>query len=78
MKMLPSVLIVVDTEVPMSRVQLALNVSDLEASVAFYSAMFATEPHKRRPGSRPRGARAASSVPADLKDSQSFGTLPAA
>lgn len=34
----------------MSRVQLALNVSDLEASVAFYSAMFATEPHKRRPG----------------------------
>ena len=33
-----------------SRVQLALNVSDLEASVAFYSNMFATEPHKRRPG----------------------------
>jgi catechol 2,3-dioxygenase-like lactoylglutathione lyase family enzyme len=34
----------------MSRVQLALNVTDLEASVAFYSAMFGTEPHKRRPG----------------------------
>ncbi|MBU6280132.1 MAG: VOC family protein [Actinomycetales bacterium] len=34
----------------MSRVQLALNVSDLEASVAFYSAMFDTIPHKRRPG----------------------------
>lgn len=34
----------------MSRVQLALNVSDLEASIAFYSAMFGTEPHKRRPG----------------------------
>lgn len=34
----------------MSRVQLALNVSDLEASVAFYSAMFDAEPHKRRPG----------------------------
>ena len=33
-----------------SRVQLALNVADLEASVAFYSTMFATEPHKRRPG----------------------------
>jgi catechol 2,3-dioxygenase-like lactoylglutathione lyase family enzyme len=31
-------------------VQLALNVSDLEASVAFYSAMFGVEPHKRRPG----------------------------
>ena len=34
----------------MSRVQLALNVSDLEASIAFYSAVFQTEPHKRRPG----------------------------
>ena len=33
-----------------SRVQLALNVSDLEASVAFYSAMFGVAPHKRRPG----------------------------
>ena len=34
----------------MSRVQLALNVSDLEGSVAFYSAFFGVEPHKRRPG----------------------------
>ncbi len=34
----------------MSRVQLALNVADLEASVAFYSSLFRTEPHKRRPG----------------------------
>jgi catechol 2,3-dioxygenase-like lactoylglutathione lyase family enzyme len=34
----------------MSRVQLALNVSDLEASVAFYSSMFGVAPHKRRPG----------------------------
>ena len=34
----------------MSRVQLALNVDDLEASVAFYSALFATEPAKVRPG----------------------------
>jgi catechol 2,3-dioxygenase-like lactoylglutathione lyase family enzyme len=33
-----------------SRVQLALNVSDLEASVAFYSTLFGVEPHKRRPG----------------------------
>lgn len=33
-----------------SRVQLALNVTDLEASIAFYSAMFGVEPHKRRPG----------------------------
>ncbi len=32
------------------RLQLALNVSDLEASVAFYTAMFGVEPHKRRPG----------------------------
>jgi len=34
----------------MSRVQLALNVSDLEASIEFYSKLFNTEPHKRRPG----------------------------
>ncbi len=34
----------------MSRVQLALNVSDLEASVSFYSTMFGVKPHKRRPG----------------------------
>ena len=33
-----------------SRVQLALNVSDLDASIAFYSAMFGVEPAKRRPG----------------------------
>ncbi|MER8068836.1 ArsI/CadI family heavy metal resistance metalloenzyme [Streptomyces sp. NPDC094034] len=34
----------------MSRVQLALNVADLEASVAFYSQLFSVEPAKRRPG----------------------------
>ncbi|MEU9605009.1 ArsI/CadI family heavy metal resistance metalloenzyme [Streptomyces sp. NPDC048057] len=34
----------------MSRVQLALNVADLEASVTFYSKLFGTEPAKRRPG----------------------------
>ena len=34
----------------MSRVQLALNVSDLDAAVEFYSTMFATTPAKRRPG----------------------------
>jgi catechol 2,3-dioxygenase-like lactoylglutathione lyase family enzyme len=34
----------------MSRVQLALNVSDLESSIEFYSTLFGTEPHKRRPG----------------------------
>ncbi len=34
----------------MSRVQLALNVNDLDESVAFYSALFGTEPAKRRPG----------------------------
>ena len=34
----------------MSRVQLALNVSDLDEAVAFYSKLFATEPAKRRPG----------------------------
>jgi catechol 2,3-dioxygenase-like lactoylglutathione lyase family enzyme len=34
----------------MSRVQLALNVDDLDASIAFYSKLFATEPAKIRPG----------------------------
>ena len=34
----------------MSRLQLALNVDDLEASIAFYSTLFGTEPHKLRPG----------------------------
>ena len=34
----------------MSRVQLALNVSDIDVAVAFYSKLFATEPAKVRPG----------------------------
>jgi catechol 2,3-dioxygenase-like lactoylglutathione lyase family enzyme len=34
----------------MSRVQLALNVSNLDEAVAFYSKLFATEPAKIRPG----------------------------
>lgn len=34
----------------MSRVQLALNVSDLDAAVDFYSRLFATPPAKVRPG----------------------------
>jgi catechol 2,3-dioxygenase-like lactoylglutathione lyase family enzyme len=34
----------------MSRVQLALRVSDLEASIAFYSSLFGVEPAKRRRG----------------------------
>ncbi len=34
----------------MSRVQLALNVSDIDAAVDFYSRLFATEPAKRKPG----------------------------
>jgi catechol 2,3-dioxygenase-like lactoylglutathione lyase family enzyme len=34
----------------MSRVQLALNVDDLDAAVAFYTTLFGTEPAKRRPG----------------------------
>jgi catechol 2,3-dioxygenase-like lactoylglutathione lyase family enzyme len=35
---------------PMSRVQLALNVDDIDQAVAFYSRLFDTEPAKRRPG----------------------------
>jgi len=34
----------------MSRVQLALNVDDLESAVEFYTKLFGTEPAKRRPG----------------------------
>lgn len=34
----------------MSRVQLALNVDDLESSIAFYAKLFGSEPAKRRPG----------------------------
>jgi catechol 2,3-dioxygenase-like lactoylglutathione lyase family enzyme len=34
----------------MSRVQLALRVSDLDASIEFYSRLFDTTPAKRRPG----------------------------
>src|SRR6266436_2348986 len=37
-------------EVRMSRVQLALNVDDLDAAVAFYRRLFGTEPAKTRPG----------------------------
>ena len=34
----------------MSRIQLALNVSNIDEAVAFYSKLFATEPAKRKPG----------------------------
>jgi catechol 2,3-dioxygenase-like lactoylglutathione lyase family enzyme len=37
-------------EVTMSRVQLALNVSNLDEAVEFYSNLFGAEPAKRRPG----------------------------
>ena len=34
----------------MSRIQLALNVDDLDASIAFYSTLFGTAPAKTKPG----------------------------
>jgi catechol 2,3-dioxygenase-like lactoylglutathione lyase family enzyme len=34
----------------MSRIQLALNVSDIDAAVEFYAKLFKAEPAKRRPG----------------------------
>jgi catechol 2,3-dioxygenase-like lactoylglutathione lyase family enzyme len=41
----------IDMEVQlMSRVQLALNVDDVDAAVDFYTKLFGTEPAKRRPG----------------------------
>ena len=36
----------------MSRVQLALNVTDVDAAVEFYSKLFATPVAKRKPGSK--------------------------
>src|SRR6185437_10957911 len=40
-----------DLEVPVtSRLQLALNVNDIDQPVTFYSRLFGTEPAKRRPG----------------------------
>ena len=34
----------------MSRVQLALNVDDIDEAVTFYSKLFSAQPAKRRPG----------------------------
>jgi catechol 2,3-dioxygenase-like lactoylglutathione lyase family enzyme len=34
----------------MSRLQLALNVNDIDSAVDFYTKLFDTEPAKRRPG----------------------------
>jgi catechol 2,3-dioxygenase-like lactoylglutathione lyase family enzyme len=38
------------SEDPMSRIQLALNVTDVDAAVDFYSKLFATPVAKRKPG----------------------------
>src|SRR6476469_681807 len=38
------------TEVPMSRVQIALNVSNIDDAVSFSSKLFATDVNKRKPG----------------------------
>src|SRR3954451_21371848 len=40
----------ISAEDHMSRLQLALNVDDLEESIAFYSTLFATVPAKTKPG----------------------------
>jgi catechol 2,3-dioxygenase-like lactoylglutathione lyase family enzyme len=37
-------------EVAVSRVQLALNVNDIDEAVTFYATLFGTEPAKRMPG----------------------------
>jgi catechol-2,3-dioxygenase len=68
-------------EVRVSRIQLALNVSDLEASVAFYSQLFAAQPHKRRPGyanfaiGEPPLKLVLIEVPADQRGSGVVGAL---
>src|SRR5436305_8158559 len=38
------------SEQPVSRVQLALNVADIDEAIAFYSKLFAAQPAKVRPG----------------------------
>src|SRR5437763_9274964 len=38
------------SEATMSRVQLALNVNDIDEAVSFYTKLFGAEPAKRRPG----------------------------
>ena len=40
----------IKARITMSRVQLALNVNDLDTAVHFYSRLFATAPAKRRDG----------------------------
>ena len=60
----------------MSRVQLALNVSDLEKAVGFYSKLFDAEPAKRRPGVRElRHRRAARSSWSSSRATAQPGTL---
>jgi catechol 2,3-dioxygenase-like lactoylglutathione lyase family enzyme len=39
-----------ESALAMARVQLAINVTDVDAAVAFYSKLFNAEPAKRRPG----------------------------
>src|ERR1017187_6173590 len=43
-------LMTVDLRSAVSRIQLALNVDDLDAAVDFYSKFFDAQPAKRRPG----------------------------
>src|SRR4249919_1577085 len=50
MSMMDSSTTVNVSEGSMSRVQLALNVDDLDTAIAFYSKLFSTEPAKVRPG----------------------------
>lgn len=65
----------------MSRIQLALSVSDLENSVAFYSTLFGVEPHKRRPGyanfaiEKPPLKLVLIEVPADARGTGVHGAL---
>jgi len=64
-----------------SRVQLALNVSNLEESVRFYSTLFGVEPHKRRPGyanfavTEPPVKLVLIEVPADVRGTGVTGAL---
>jgi catechol 2,3-dioxygenase-like lactoylglutathione lyase family enzyme len=50
MCILPSTTVNLSKDVTVSRVQLALNVADIDEAIVFYSKLFGTEPAKVRPG----------------------------
>ena len=64
-----------------SRLQLALNVADIDAATAFYRDLFGVEPAKRRPGYANfeiPDAELLAIVPAPVRDAVTYGRPPGA